>query len=177
MDKEQILIIRIKEHDNKALREVYEANRQAFVDFSARFKLSKDDVLDIYQDAVVAFCENARRGRLDNLQSTISTYIFAIGKYKIYDRLKKVNQGVSLEELSEELIDFISEKDEPDENIQAMQRAFQTLGDKCRQVLTLFYYEGKKLDEIREIMGYESKDVLKSQKSRCLKQLKEGLKG
>jgi DNA-directed RNA polymerase specialized sigma subunit len=42
--------------------------------------------------------------------------------------------------------------------------------------LQLFYYEEKKLDEIQEQLGYTSKDVLKSQKSRCLKQLKELIK-
>lgn len=31
----------------------------------------------------------------------------------------------------------------------------------------------KKLDEIQVELGYSNKDVLKSQKSRCLKQLKD----
>jgi DNA-directed RNA polymerase specialized sigma subunit len=47
------------------------------------------------------------------------------------------------------------------------------LGEQCQKVLTLFYYEEKKLDEIQSLLGYTNKDVLKSQKSRCLKQLKD----
>ena len=173
MTKEQILIQRIKAHDDDALRTVYETNRQAFIDFSARFPINREDVLDIYQDAVVVFCEHIRKGRLDNLQSTISTYIFAIGKYKIYALLKKEKREVSIDEIGHEYPDLVPEPDEPIENMQILRQAFLTLGDKCRQVLTLFYYEEKKLDEIQEIMGYESKDVLKSQKSRCLKKLKD----
>ena len=35
------------------------------------------------------------------------------------------------------------------------------------------YFEEKKLDEIQTILNYSNKDVLKAQKSRCLKHLKE----
>ena len=57
-----------------------------------------------------------------------------------------------------------------------LQKGLNKLGDQCKKVLELFYYEEKKLDEIQSILGYTNKDVLKSQKSRCLKQLKELIK-
>ena len=50
---------------------------------------------------------------------------------------------------------------------------FKKLGEKCREILELFYLQGMKLYEITEVQGYESKDVTKSQKSRCLKSLKQ----
>ena len=55
----------------------------------------------------------------------------------------------------------------------ARKKSFEKLGQQCRKVLQLFYYDEKKLDEIQTLLGYTNKDVLKSQKSRCLKQLKE----
>ncbi|MDR7129776.1 RNA polymerase sigma factor (sigma-70 family) [Algoriphagus sp. 4150] len=175
MTQEQLIINRIKEHDDEALRQVYNTHKQGFIDFSVRFGLGHDDVLDVYQDTVVAFCENARKGHLDELQSMISTYIFAVGKYKIYARLKKNRREIPLQELPKELSGHGIEEDEQDERIPLLRQAFLALGDKCREVLTLFYYEQKKLDEIQKLMGYENKDVLKSQKSRCLRQLKESL--
>lgn len=60
-----------------------------------------------------------------------------------------------------------------DEKAILLQTAYRKLGQKCREVLRLFYYEGKKLDEIQQTLRYDSKDTVKSQKSRCLKQLKE----
>jgi DNA-directed RNA polymerase specialized sigma24 family protein len=39
--------------------------------------------------------------------------------------------------------------------------------------LYLFYYRGMTLEDIQREMTYEAKDTVKSQKSRCLKQLKE----
>ena len=56
--------------------------------------------------------------------------------------------------------------------MQLLQQFFMQLGNQCKKIITLFYYEEKRLDEIVELLGYENKEVAKSQKSRCLKQLK-----
>ena len=53
-----------------------------------------------------------------------------------------------------------------------LKKYYDELGDRCKSVLNLFYYQGYNLDEIREILNYSNKKVLKSQKSRCIKQLK-----
>lgn len=63
--------------------------------------------------------------------------------------------------------------DTPNEMQKALQKAFVTLGKKCKEILTLFYYRGFTLDEISETLNHDNKNVTKSQKSRCIKQLKE----
>jgi RNA polymerase sigma factor (sigma-70 family) len=174
MTKDQLLIDKIKQLDNNALRDVYMQQKKHFMAFFSKYNIAVDDILDIYQDSIVAFCENVRKGKLDDIKSTISTYIIAIGKYKVYAFLKKENKEISLDlhtEISDSL--RVEEINEDDERITILQRAFKELGEKCREILTMFYYESKKLDEIQERMQYENKDVLKSQKSRCLKRLKE----
>ena len=174
MTKEQLVINRIKQLDNNALRDVYVQQKHHFMAFFSRYNVAIDDILDIYQDSIVAFCENARKGKLDDIKSAISTYIIAIGKYKVYAFLKKENKEISLD-LHTEILDslIVDEINQDDERITILQRAFKGLGEKCKQILTMFYYEGKKLNDIQESMQYENKDVLKSQKSRCLKRLKE----
>ena len=77
------------------------------------------------------------------------------------------------------LVDYEFESyDEEKENteIKLLQTAFENLGEQCKKVIQLFYYEEKKLDEILTILNYTNKDVLKSQKSRCMKQLKDLIK-
>ena len=54
-----------------------------------------------------------------------------------------------------------------------LQIAFKSLGSQCKTLLNLFYLRGFTLDEIVEELNYNSKDVAKSQKSRCLKSLKK----
>ena len=43
----------------------------------------------------------------------------------------------------------------------------------CQKILELFYYQEKKLGDIVNALGYDNKDVVKSQKSRCIKQLRK----
>ncbi|HNJ59041.1 MAG TPA: hypothetical protein PLH33_08390, partial [Chitinophagaceae bacterium] len=64
------------------------------------------------------------------------------------------------------------ETEQQEEQTALLQKHFEQLGEQCRKMLTLFYYEEKKLEEIMHLMNYDNKDVVKSQKHRCLKQLK-----
>ena len=72
-------------------------------------------------------------------------------------------------------LDFL-DGDEPNEMQIQLQKAFVTLGKKCKEVLSLFYYRGYTIDEICTRLNYDNKNVVKSQKSRCIKQLKDKIK-
>ena len=54
-----------------------------------------------------------------------------------------------------------------------LQIYFLKLGSHCQKILELFYYQEKKLGDIVNALGYDNKDVVKSQKSRCIKQLRK----
>jgi RNA polymerase sigma-70 factor (ECF subfamily) len=42
------------------------------------------------------------------------------------------------------------------------------MSDSCKQILNLFYYEKKSMDEIALILNYKNGDTIKSKKSRCI---------
>jgi DNA-directed RNA polymerase specialized sigma subunit len=95
----------------------------------------------------------------------------------IYKKLKSKNKAVSIDydvQLPQVIED--NEEDENDNEMILLQNNFKKLGEQCQKVLRLFYYEEKKLDAIQIELNYTNKDVLKSQKSRCLKQLKDLIK-
>lgn len=160
----------------EAIEKVYTSHRKAFVSFGHKYGLEEDELLDIYQDSIIAFIENIRKGHLENLQVEIKTYLFSIGKYMIFNRIKKnAVSSFDAEVLPKEL--FWEEfEDEKEVTLNEITTGLKQLGEQCYSILTMFYYEEKKLDEIQKILKYESKDVLKSQKSRCLSQLKKLLK-
>jgi DNA-directed RNA polymerase specialized sigma subunit len=97
----------------------------------------------------------------------------------IYKRLKQQKKMYSIDEdttldslkidtdYSVDLIEDLSEDQ------QKLQIAFKSLGEKCKAILTLFYYRGFTIDEITNELNYSNKDVAKSQKSRCIKSLKD----
>ena len=167
----------IKQGDKVALEKIYLENREGFIHFARKYNVSEEDAIDIYQDAIIILRENAVNGKIDELQSNISTYLFAIGKYRIYQnfRVQSRTELTSDFNLVEENFDFdvnlygqVLTKEQ-----RLLKKYYGELGDRCKSILNLFYYQGYSLDEIRDILNYSNKTVLKSQKSRCIKQLKD----
>src|SRR5690554_232702 len=174
MDKGNRLIKLIKTGDKTSLESVYTLYKKEFLLYSNRFSLSHEDALDIYQDTIIALYNNIMSGKLKMLSCSLKTYLFTIGKYQIYNRLKA---KTILEDMADYEFLLPEESEEAfllrEENITALQKAYKGLGGKCQEVLRLFYYQNYSLEEIKNNLDYTSKDVVKSQKSRCLKQLKE----
>src|SRR5690606_1519259 len=174
MKKENKLIEQIRSGDQQAIEQIYTLFKGEFLVYSSRFSVSDEDAIDIYQDSIVVLYENILSGKLTSLTSSLKTYLFAIGKYKIYNSLKIKANVLDFAEY-EYLLD--GESDEEfllrEENIKRQQQAYQQLGDTCRKVIQLFYYETLSIEEMKARLGYSSKDVVKSQKSRCIKQIRE----
>src|SRR5690606_26031920 len=99
MNNESQLIELLKQGDEKTIHLIYTEYKPGFLLFAAQYKLAKDDLLDVYQDAIVALCENAKKGNLDEPKSAVKTYFFSIGKYMIYARLKKNNTNTPHENI------------------------------------------------------------------------------
>lgn len=176
---EQQLILLLKEADKDVLRRLYTQYRSPFMAFARMFCSNEHDILDAYQDAIIVLQEKAINGDLDNLSCSLKTYVFGVGKYLLYNTLRKQKKKVAEMSLEQEAydystitLDFLAEN-EPNEQQLQLQKAFATLGKKCKEVLSLFYYRGYTIEEIGERLNYENKNVVKSQKSRCLKQLKD----
>lgn len=170
----------LKNDDADALKKIYLEHKTTFMRYAQRFDIQYDVVLDIYQDSIIALVENAKKGNIDQLQSSIGTYLIGIGKYMVYEHFRRIKKHKDLgfdKAIAEQLQDFEINEDTLSNKEKALKKAFENLGSQCKKILTLFYYEEKKLDEIQVILNYESKDVLKSQKHRCLSHLKKMLRG
>lgn len=176
MEKETQIAL-LKAGDRETIKTIYLENQQGFRLFAKRYTDDEEEINNTYQDAIIALVENAAKGKLDDLQSTISTYLFAIGKYLIFKSNKFRDRKVALDDQALEVILWESyEEEAKDQEIQVLKYEFEKLGNKCKELLRLFYYQAKSMDEIYLQLGYVSKDVLKSTKSRCLKSLKEAMK-
>lgn len=174
MNKDQEWIKAIARGETKALDRIYLAYKQEFIAFAKRYEVSSDDVLDIYQDCIIVLYENILKGKLITMSSSLKTYVFAIGKYKILAQLngEAKNQKVGITENDVLASMELLEPETSEERIRQISAAIEHLGLSCQKILQLYYYQGLNLDEIQSKLGYESKDTVKSQKSRCLKQLK-----
>ncbi len=167
----------LKQGDKKTLEKIYVENREGFINFAKKYNVCEYDAIDIYQDSIMVLRENAINGRIDDLKSNVSTYLFAIGKYKIYYNFRVKSKTILKNDfnLVEENLDFDVDLYGPvlTKEQKLLKKYYDRLGDRCKSILNLFYYQGYNLDEIRTILNYSNKKVLKSQKSRCIKQLKD----
>lgn len=134
-------------------------------------RCSEADAEDLFMDSVLNFREKIITGRIENL-TNIKAYLFStcyrmwITKYK-----KEKSQRLKYDDIWDELYDNNKVISRRDVNIKLSFEALNSLGDKCRQVLTYFYIENKSMKEIAEILGFANKDVAKTTKSRCFKNL------
>ncbi|WP_276165528.1 RNA polymerase sigma factor [Zobellia alginiliquefaciens] len=162
------------------LKKVYESNRMKFLNYARRYNLSEEENIDVYQDAYIIFYDNVISGKLESLTSSISTYLFSIGKYLIFERMRKNKKVVSgsydLSQVGETEVE-VQTFDMEAPNLTAEQvllkKHFSGLGAKCQQLLTLFYYRGYTIQEIMDAENYNSENVVKAAKSRCMKTLRE----
>lgn len=177
MIEDQHIIDKLKQNDLTALDKAYITFKKEFFLFARTFSVSDEDIADVYQDTMISFYENVQSGKLHTLTSSLKTYLFAIGRFKLYKQIGK-NKNQHFDEqviyASEEIQVF--DIDVSEERKILLKNAFVQLGEKCQKILDLYYYKGMTLDETQDFLGYSTKDVLKNQKSRCLKQLKDLVK-
>ncbi|GAB1858218.1 hypothetical protein MHTCC0001_30550 [Flavobacteriaceae bacterium MHTCC 0001] len=176
MDIEQIN--HLKSDDRLKLKALYDLHRNAFFGFGKGYGIDESTLADIYQEAFLALRKHAINGKLESVKSGLKTYLFGIGKFMIFDTLKKNERTISFENhlhtVKEDIEEIkIESQTELTEEQKLLHTFFKKLGKKCQMVLTLFYYRGLTIEEIVEHAGYENANTVKAQKSRCLKSLKQ----
>ncbi|MBT8394590.1 MAG: sigma-70 family RNA polymerase sigma factor [Bacteroidia bacterium] len=171
------IISSLKKDDVSVLESIYNENRIPFLHFAKKYSLSEEDVIDIYQEAIIAFRDNVVNGKVNDLKCSVRTYLFSIGKFMIFKKIriykndKNLGEEIKYEQVQVNHFDYYEPAN--DNNQQLVNECFSKLGDKCKQVLQLFYFDGLSLKEIQVYFNYDNYNVVKSQKSRCLRTLKE----
>ncbi len=150
------------------IEHLYLQHRSGFASWCARnFRLSGQDALDLYQDAVVVFVRNVRDGRLDPAACAPATYLFAIGRNLALKRIRDSKRTMAPEELAETLLSVPSELDgamEEEHGHYVIRTGMAGLSDRERELLRLYYFEERSMAEIATLMGYKNADVAKKMK-------------
>jgi len=170
------IIQSIRANDQSVVKLLYLAYRAAFVEWAVgKFKISNADALDAFQEAVIVFYQNVEESKIERLDSSIKTYLFGIGKYKlmrIAQNNKKLVAADALPELPVDMSRTMADY-ELDHQQSLLKKAFALLGENCRTLLSYFYYNGFDMETIANRMDYKNTDVVKSRKRACLVKLKD----
>jgi RNA polymerase sigma factor (sigma-70 family) len=164
----------IRLDENKALKEIYHLYRSdCLVYLQNQFNLEKDEAIDVFQLAVIIIYDNAIQGKITAVHNDVKSYLYGVLKNKAYETLRKSKSNTSLDDhslLTTYITDQSTEADD-DMAIELASLALNQLGQPCQNILELFYYQNKSMEEITIIHGYKNADTTKNQKYKCLKRL------
>lgn len=173
---EKSLQQRLRSGDERAFEWVYKEYKEGFLAFGKSYRLDSDELIDIYQDATIALFQNFIEKQLELEKSSVKTYLYGIGKHLIIRRTKQGSKMIRLDALQETVEEVETDEHDESERSQKLASAFRTMGEKCKEVLELFYYRGFSIKEIVEATDYKDENTVKSHKSRCMKGLREKIK-
>ncbi|RYY23797.1 MAG: sigma-70 family RNA polymerase sigma factor [Chitinophagaceae bacterium] len=159
---------------NPAIRFLYHDHSSSVSAFIISKGGSSQDAEDIFQEAVVAFINIVQKGKFRR-EASVRTFLISVAKNIWYNELKKRQNSENRERI------FESEKDTVEADIseqigdREMKKQFRVLldrlGDPCRKLLLLFYYENHTMKEMLQHLPYENEQVMRNKKYKCLKQL------
>ncbi|MCB9261078.1 MAG: sigma-70 family RNA polymerase sigma factor [Flavobacteriales bacterium] len=134
---------------------------------------SKNDAADIYQQALLVFCQKCRQPNFE-LTSSIETYLFGVSRFVFYNqkRLQKP-EAAELSEVELAASNDVDEHKEKETKLHIAFKALEAISDRCRQLLQLFYLKQISMTDIAKKLGFTSDQSAKTQKYKCLQFAKQ----
>jgi len=171
-----VVIEKIKNGDKGQLEAIYKAHKVEFVNWiTNQYHCSEDDAKDIYQFAIITFYDNIRNEKLSQLNSSVKTYLFAIGKHKVLEQKKAAVKFRYLPDEQEPKIPDIGKWDDElyEESLQLVEMCLDKLGEPCKSLLELYYFHGLSMEEIADKMNYKNRFTSKNLKYKCINRLRK----
>lgn len=129
---------------------------------------SADDAEDIFQDALVILCKKVQAENFV-LTAPLKTYLMAVVKNCWLQQLRQRKKLPA----SEVAADIVNVETNEEAGFILAQNAFDLLGEKCRQLLVLFYFKQYSFKTIAAELSFSDEKTAKNQKYRCLQKAKE----
>lgn len=168
----------IRSNDERELKQFYQQNYAKVERYVLNNSGTADEAKDIYQEAFIAVWRNIQRDRFELQQAgSLDGYLYRIAKNKWIDHLrnKKTKRTITVDE--DKLNDIAIEPlpEESADYIDAVKKEYLFLGQKCRDLLNMFYYQKQSLKEIASFFNWTEPSA-KNNKYRCLEELRTMVK-
>ncbi len=169
----------IKNGDMSPLKVIFNSNYSYCVDSLIRlFGCSQSDAKDLVVDSILVLKDKITAHEYSN--ENVRSFLLKVASNKLKNQRKRNARLVDYDPIL--LGKYLSTQTESDESdgikkqVQRIIQGIQSLGDPCTSVLQLNLVEGLSLEVVYQQLGYNSKGVLKTTKSRCMKKLLEAIK-
>jgi RNA polymerase sigma factor (sigma-70 family) len=166
---ERQILERIKANDRSVLSDLYRKYQRLIFSHVIRNGGNEKDAEDILQETVITLWQKVTMSNFE-LNVKLSTYLLAIAKNKWLAELRKMKKNI-IQNIEETVIDG-----NPTSKIQIVRDALDVIAPICKKLLLLFYFEGRSMTDIAQILEFANADVAKAKKYQCKNSLEEVLK-
>lgn len=185
------LLVKIKENSDY-LGVVYKrckSNSIRFMQKMTNGSMNEYELDDVFHDAMIVLYEKIVGGSFE-LTCALQTYINSVCRFQLLNKIGKSKLSADFEENTDHddddenpmnykstITDCLDVIEDPKEaQFTAIERALDTIkaaGGHCYELLTLFWYHKKSMNELTELFGYSNADTTKNQKAKCQKRLEK----
>jgi len=178
-DQELISAIGNGDQLNSAIFFIYQEYSNTIQSFILANSGSQQDAEDIFQETVVNFIDMVKKNRFRG-EASVKTFLVAIARNLWLNELKKrersdIREKVfekSREDAEMDVSQYIADREVKQQFLGVLEK----LGEPCKKLLTLFYYENLSMKDIVHHLHYENEQVVRNKKYKCLQSLTELVK-
>lgn len=174
-----VLLEAFLNNEEVALREFYITEFPKTKNYILKNGGTAENANDIFQEAYLSCWEKVSSCKFSpHNKKEIEAYLFTIAKNKWIDHVRNASKKrtISINEkihlLSTEDPQNINESEEKEQQLAITMKAFENLGQACKELLTHFYFYKLSLRTIAEKLDMEEASA-KNKKYRCIQKLKE----
>ena len=165
-----------KNNDQKVMQMVYINTFPKFRSHTLKNSGNEAQAKDVFQEAFIACWRNIKEDKL-TINSNVEGYLLTIAKNKWIDFLRSsdykkttLTEDFSHLKVITEDPNIETEKVAETQRIR-LQKAIRQLGQNCKELLRLFYFERKSMQEISQKMNLVPASA-RNQKYRCMEKLR-----
>lgn len=160
---------------------LYEKYFYLIKDGTFKHKITEEDASSVYSDTIIAVIDAIVSQKFQE-KAQLKTYVYQIFSNKSVDLIRKnstnkesVNQGFSIDDSTLQMPDeakLIIQQLSEEFEFDKLKKHLTMIGEKCKQML-MAWSEGFSDKEIAVMLEYNSPQVAKTSRLRCMEKLKE----
>jgi RNA polymerase sigma factor (sigma-70 family) len=151
--------------------------KNQFFEFIQKYGANEQDAEDAFQDAIIHLIVNIQNQRYQ-YKSSLKTYLFSIGKYIWFNKLKKdkpanayvktLSTDHNIEPSQEEIFIY-------HESLETLNNVLSQIGETCKIILSLWSLRYS-MKEIAHALNHKSEGFIRKKKHSCMQSLIELIK-
>lgn len=176
LSDKQALFEGLKNQEPWAIRHLGSRVDSLFARLPGAARVSAQDREELVNDTLVLVLGKLEEGLFRFQDSSPAAYAMAVAGNLLNNHLRKKQiRTIALEELSALPRVDIEDYYEKKEKEQLLGALLAKMGEDCRQLIRLRYYEGIKDEQVvaQQLTKYSTVDSLKNKRCKCLKKLAE----